>query len=74
MLSFFVFFRIFLFFPFFFLFVICSGPGISLAKRMIYILVAKMVLNYEFYSNEKELPLFTNDTNVANLMVKKRVD
>ena len=49
-----------------------SCPGITLAKRMIYILIGKMVLNYKFHANGEDLPLFHGKLMEAHLYVIKR--
>ena len=49
-----------------------SCPGVSLAMRMLYMLLGKMILNYKFHSNGMDLPEIHWKSTVANLYVTKR--
>ena len=49
-----------------------SCPGITLAMRMIYMLIGKMVLEYKFHSNGEDVPLFHNKLHEVHLYVTKR--
>ena len=48
-----------------------SCPGISLARRMIYLLIGNLILNYKFYPTKNNNTHFTKITQ-STVYVKKR--